>query len=194
MVAIWYGDSLIVRKYKKRHTKKLKGRKQRQLATKSPVEKTKIKSMFRFFGKVIAALSILLNFYLAYLVLLPHISITYSTHILPETEMALPIKITNNGHLTIKNLWGKFTGNIDFDELHGKYRNNESKISISKELQSGKSIEYVYESIVIIGKPSRGTIAVEITYQLPLLKTTFKEKETFHIYKDKFDQIRWITR
>lgn len=89
-------------------SKKQKGAKQ------SPPKKERIESPQKLFWSnkmylqaiwaSITVISVLLNFYLAYLMLRPKIIIDYASHLIPENPIALPIKISNQGFLPIYNV------------------------------------------------------------------------------------------
>lgn len=153
------------------------------------------KSIQQKAGTAVTVISILLNFWLAYLTLAPKVTIDYASHLIPENPIALPIKISNIGLLPvydveclIEDKGIKMMNDINVGD-------NKTLKFITNKLSSNKPSEYVYNSISIMGNPISGDVLVRLKYKLPVLHITItSEPDVFSIYKSKDGFIRWIHR
>lgn len=143
----------------------------------------------------VTVVSVLLNFWLAYLALTPKVTIDYASHLIPENPIALPIKISNIGLLPVYDV------ECFIEDKDMKLQNNKSSSGnktqqfITKKLSPNKPSEYVYNSIAIMDNPISGDVLVTLRYKLPLLqKTITSEPDVFSIYKSKDGFVRWIHR
>lgn len=137
----------------------------------------------------------LLSFSLGYLALRPSVQIDYASHLIPKNTIALPIKITNLGLLPIYNV----SIDVIHDSIIGlgniQLIGNIYTIDITNKLSFHKSIEYIYDK-VLIPLPrdfkSHGII-VTVHYELPIITKVFDESQKFSIFKSQDGYFRWIT-
>lgn len=141
----------------------------------------------------VMVISVLLNFWLAYLALYPKVTIDYASHLIPDNPIALPIKISNIGLLPVYDV-ECFIEDKDIITMNNNMSSgNKTQQFITKKLSPNKPSEYVYNSIAIMDNPISGNVLVTLKYKLPFIqKTITSETDVFSIYKSKDGFIRWI--
>lgn len=147
----------------------------------------------RRISQCVTVISIFLNFWLAYLALTPKVTVDYASHLIPENPIALPLKISNIGLLSVYDV------ECFIEDKDVKLQNNnistgnKTQKTITKKLSPNKPSEYVYDSIAIMDNPISGDVLVTLKYKLPLLrKTITSDPDVFSIYKSKDGFVRWI--
>ncbi len=142
---------------------------------------------------IVSIISILLNFWLAYLVLIPKTTIEYAADLIPDNPIALPIKFSNFGLLSIRNVYIEIEDHNIKTVGNNFLSGNRTHDKLSDNLLPNRSIEYVYNSIVIRDKPISGSVSITITYQLPLLPKVFSQSQSYKLFLSKDGYIRWQT-
>lgn len=142
---------------------------------------------------IVSIISILLNFWLAYLVLIPKTTIEYAAHLLPDNPLALPIKFSNLGLLSIRNVYIDTVDHNIITERGSTLNGNKTHMKLSDKLLPNKSIDYAFSFININDKPVSGSVSVTISYQLPILPKIFSQSQLYKIFISKDGYTRWQT-
>ena len=181
------------KKHKKQSTKR--SMEPEQVST-QPKHKNRIWQYVRIIWAVWTAIATVLTVLLGYLTLQPNVSIDYASHLIPENRIGLPLKITNHGYLSIRNIKISFDNKINYGGIINMDVQH-NHIDLSSELEPNKSIDYIYDKINLNIKydnspPSTGYLLVTLEYQLPILPTIITEQQKYIIFKSHDGYNRWM--
>lgn len=151
---------------------------------------------FKTIWAAITVISVLLNFYLAYLTLSPKIVLDYNSFIIPDNPISLPLRISNMGMWPIYDVKSITEDKDVVTENNNRMTGNKGYSDICDKLSPNKSKDYIYNDFIYLGdKPIKGTVFVTLQYKLPLISRIITtEPQAFSIYRSKDGYIRWSMR
>ena len=175
----------VTRTHRKQNTRTKKGSAQSR-TQKAP--RRPISQLWKFVGVV----SILLNFWLSYLALRPNVSVDYASNFIPKNEIALPVRVTNNGLLPVRVIRYALTDNLRTTRGN-TIAGNAVSIDTFESIAPKGSVERVFDVINVDDSPSSGWIRVIVHYRFFFFPSMATAENTFRPYKNKDGTVRWIT-
>lgn len=124
----------------------------------------------------------------------PKISIDYASSIIPDNQLALPIRVSNNSELPIK-IYQYVFYTVDFKIGHSSYPYTNFQVIFNCDKKKVKSGKYVDQSWDVISPPypvTPGSIQVKVYYKYWIWPRMKVEENTFYVGKNADNTIRWL--